>query len=156
MDFKYGRNFADEEIHAEQFQISRSIAQQVAQHGEAVLVEEATEDARFREFKSVAELQLRSIMCVPITVDTRVIGILYVDHNSISRRFTRDDLDFVVAVANRIAIPLNNSKLFHEQKEELCETRERLAQMRDFGTKYRYEKLIGQPMPCARCFSSST
>ncbi len=150
--FKYGRNVNDEEIATEQFRISRSIAQNVAKTGKPILVAEATEDERFRDVKSVADLQLRSILCVPIRIKDDVIGILYVDHASISRRFTRDDLDFVMAVAERIAIPLNASKMFAEQQEELAETRQKLAQMRDIGTKYRYDKIIGKTQAMQKVF----
>ena len=77
------------------------------------------QDARFKEFKSVLELQLRSILCAPLKVADEVIGIVYVDHNSISRKFGNEDMNFLVAITDALARPIQRAMLFREKEEEL-------------------------------------
>ncbi|MBI3724104.1 sigma 54-interacting transcriptional regulator, partial [bacterium] len=153
---QHGRNMESE---TPELRISHGIAREVARTGEPVLIAEALEDDRFREFKSVMDLKLRSIICAPIVTAAdggrpqEILGVIYVDHNAIARRFTKEDLRFLQAIAGRVAIPLKNSRTLKETETQLAEARAQLKTSQDqLETKYKYDKIIGATEPMQRIF----
>jgi diguanylate cyclase (GGDEF)-like protein len=148
LEFRYGRNMDNEVVNVAEGEISLGIAKEVARRGEAMLIEEALDDDRFRSFKSVLDLRLRSILCAPIKLGDEVLGVVYVDHNSISRHFNNEDLNFLRAIAERIAVPLANSKRLDDAERKLREAQVQLqASQNALQTKYRYENIIGRSKP---------
>jgi Nif-specific regulatory protein len=144
--FRHGRNLDDKVVGSPELKISNNIAADVAKTGQAVMVSEAIEDDRFRDFKSVMDLGLRSILCAPIKVDDGdILGVIYVDHNQVARNFTREDLNFLVAIADKVAIPLKNSKRLRETEDRLALAEARLkSQASQLQTKYSYDTIIGR------------
>src|SRR5207302_1200733 len=57
-------------------------------------------------------------MCAPLKPREDVIGVLYVDHLSMSNPFTDDDLDLLTAFANQAAIAIENSQLTRRLQDE--------------------------------------
>jgi Nif-specific regulatory protein len=144
--FRHGRGIDDKVINSPELKISNSIARDVARTGEAVHVQEAVEDGRFKDFKSVMDLKLRSIICAPIKdKDGEVLGVIYVDHNQVARNFSPEDLNFLAAIAQKVSIPIKNSKMLREtaDKLEVAEARLRSASQQ-LQTKYRYDSIIGR------------
>lgn len=66
-------------------------------------------DTRFNKFQSVAELEIRSFMCVPIRHHDKVLGTIYVDSRGGGKRFTEDDLNFLLAFTNVAGNALHNA-----------------------------------------------
>ena len=143
--FRHGRNLDDKVVGSPELKISNNIAADVAKSGQAVMVSEAIEDDRFRDFKSVMDLGLRSILCAPIKDDDEILGVIYVDHNQVARNFTREDLNFLVAIADKVAIPLKNSKRLRETEDRLALAEARLkSQASQLQTKYSYDSIVGR------------
>ncbi len=101
---------------AEDFRISRSVARQVAESGEAIYTSNAQEDERFANNKSVMELNLRSILCVPLKTKDRLIGVCYLDNRVATRPFVRDDLYLFNLLAEQAAIAIEKAKLYDDLK----------------------------------------
>jgi len=97
---------------AEDFQISRSVANRVAARGESEYTSNAQEDPRYAHQKSVAELNLRFIICVPLKVKDRVIGVCYLDNQSRAGLFGKSDLRLFELFAEQAAIAIENAKLY--------------------------------------------
>jgi len=101
--------------------ISRSIVDHVLGQKKAVLSQDAGDDKNLPSSASIADLKIRSIMCVPLlTPDNKALGILQLD-TSDRRQFNEDDLDVLLAVAGHAAISIQNASML----ESLLE-RERL------------------------------
>jgi phosphoserine phosphatase RsbU/P len=93
--------------------ISRSIVEHVLGQKKAVLSQDAGDDKNLPVSASIADLKIRSIMCVPLlTPDNQALGILQLD-TSDRRQFIQDDLDVLAAVASQAAIFIQNASL-HE------------------------------------------
>jgi len=86
--------------------ISHTIAKKVIRDRVSVLVNDAVLDERFCDASSVQELQVRSILCTPIWHGEKVAGLIYLDHLMHAYAFTEADREFLVAVANLIALRL--------------------------------------------------
>jgi signal transduction histidine kinase len=112
LHFAVARNMRRQDIDELSFQVSRSIVNRVAETAEPVLTDNASEDPRFADSVSIATYILRSILCVPLQVKNRTIGVLYVDNRVRIDHFTPDDLDLLTAFANQAAVAIANARLF--------------------------------------------
>ncbi|MGC8639657.1 MAG: SpoIIE family protein phosphatase [Isosphaeraceae bacterium] len=96
-----------------QVSISRSIVNHVLVQKKAVLSQDASMDKNLPTSASIADLKIRSVMCVPLlTPDGQALGILQLD-TSDRKQFHQEDLDVLTAVASQAAIAIQNAAL-HE------------------------------------------
>ncbi|MBN1483771.1 MAG: HAMP domain-containing histidine kinase [Chloroflexia bacterium] len=112
LHFAVARNMRRQDLEEESFQVSWSVVNRVAEATEPVLTDNASEDPRFADSVSIATYVLRSILCVPLLVKNRCIGVLYVDNRVRIGHFTPDDLDLLTAFANQAAVAIENARLF--------------------------------------------
>jgi sigma-B regulation protein RsbU (phosphoserine phosphatase) len=93
--------------------ISRSIVNHVLGQKKAVLSQDAGNDKNLPTSASIADLKIRSVMCVPLlTPDNQALGILQLD-TSDRKQFLQEDLDVLAAVASQAAIAVQNAAM-HE------------------------------------------
>ncbi|MBN1873181.1 MAG: GAF domain-containing protein [Anaerolineae bacterium] len=103
--------------------ISYSVLSSVAQSQQPILLQDALTDERFGTQSSVLELNLRSVLCVPLLSHTVLIGMIYADNRSVSGRFSQADLDLMTIFANQAAAAIDNARLY----EDLFEANKQLA-----------------------------
>lgn len=60
--------------------------------------------------ESLVTFQVRSLLCVPLTVFQKVIGCIYLDTTSPTRRFDREHLELVASIAGISAVALENAR----------------------------------------------
>lgn len=116
LHFAVARNMRQQDIEESSFQVSRSIVNRVAETAEPILTDNASQDPRFADSVSIVAYVLRSILCVPLQVKNRTIGVLYVDNRVRIGHFTPEDLGVLTAFANQAAVAIENARLF----EHIC------------------------------------
>ncbi|MGB9723785.1 MAG: ATP-binding protein [Chloroflexia bacterium] len=116
LHFAVARNMRRQDLEESAFQVSRSIVNRVAETAEPILTDNASQDPRFADSVSIATYVLRSILCVPLQVKNRTIGVLYVDNRVRIGHFTPEDLNLLTAFANQAAVAIENARLF----EHVC------------------------------------
>lgn len=104
--------------------VSTSVVKQVAETGVGILTENASEDGRFDQQKSVIGFQLRSILAVPLKVRDDVIGVVYCDNRIMAGLFKPSDLNLLNAFANQAAVAIQNARLFGELEAQVKQTTE--------------------------------
>lgn len=93
---------------------SRSIVKQCMETVEAFLSDDASADSRFALSQSIADFRIRSVMCAPLwTQDGQAIGVIQLDTQDRSKKFTKDDLNLLMGVASQASVALENARL-HE------------------------------------------
>jgi serine phosphatase RsbU (regulator of sigma subunit) len=94
---------------------SRAIVRECLRTVQAFLSDDATSDARFSMSQSIADFRIRSVMCAPLwSQDTgKAFGVIQLDTQDRTKKFTQDDLTLLMAVANQASIALENARL-HE------------------------------------------
>ena len=107
-------NLCREDMVQEEFKISTSIAREVARSGRSVYSSDAQNDDRYARQQSVIELHLRSIMCVPVKVMDRIIGVCYLDNSSHARMFLKSDLYLFELYAQMVANALHNAHVHNK------------------------------------------
>jgi signal transduction histidine kinase len=113
LQFKTAYNLCKESMMEEDFKISNSIANTVANTGRSIYTSDAQMDERYANQKSVLELHLRSIMCVPLKIKSKVIGIIYLDNSSEAKIFLKSDLYLFELLAQQAAHAIHNANLYN-------------------------------------------
>jgi transcriptional regulator with GAF, ATPase, and Fis domain len=98
--------------------VSRTVARQVLEQGIAMLGSDVPSSSELREVESLAASQVRSLLCVPLTVFQRVIGCIYLDSDSLSNRLNEEHLQLVTAIAGISAVALENARRLHWLEQE--------------------------------------
>jgi len=112
LQFRTVHNIQKEMLEEKDFKISNSIADEVAQTGQPVFASDAQADERFAKQQSILELHLRSIMCVPLKIKDRIIGVIYLDNSSDAKIFLQSDLYLFELFAEQASIAIENAKLY--------------------------------------------
>ncbi|HEX9330738.1 MAG TPA: adenylate/guanylate cyclase domain-containing protein [Anaerolineales bacterium] len=124
MSIRIARNWEQESINQNEFAISRTVIQRVIDGGEALLTTNAREDPRFGGQESIIAFNLRSILCVPLTVKAKIIGVIYADNRIRSGIFSESDRDLLLGFADQAAVSIENARLFSSLKRTLEEVTE--------------------------------
>ena len=98
--------------------VSRTVARQVLEQGIAILGTDVPRSGDLREIESLAASQVRSLLCVPLTVFQRVIGCIYLDSNSPGNRLHEEHLQLVTAIAGISAVALENARRLQWLEQE--------------------------------------
>ena len=153
LEFKIARDRDKEPLEREAFTISLSIVNDVAQRGEPLFISDILEDNRFKDQKSVLDLQLKRAVCVPLVLEKSIIGVIYTDSSRLSPAFSKDDMSIITAFAAQATIAIENAKLHgkivHSQ-ESLAIENLRLRQ--ELSGKYEYSGIIGRSKPMQEIF----
>lgn len=117
---KYRRTGDDET-----FRISRTILRTVLEQKTGILSADATTDARFQASESIANLTIRSMMCVPMLgLDGEPMGVISIDTQNPFNQFQEEDLDLLVAVAGQAALSYESARLLTTALEKQKQDRE--------------------------------
>jgi len=118
----------EEEIKRITLSLGEGIAGWVAQNGEPLIVNAPEKDPRF--FKGVDErtdFKTRNLMCVPVKVKEKVIGVLEAINKKEGKGFDQEDLALLTSLADQVAIALDNARLYQELEEMFFQMAESLA-----------------------------
>ncbi|MEZ5949165.1 MAG: FHA domain-containing protein [Planctomycetaceae bacterium] len=99
----------------EHLAISRTILQRALQSHEAILSEDLADDTRFRDSHSASALEIRSMMCAPLSgANDEPFGAIQLTTRNLKKIFTQDDLDLLVSVAAQAGLAVENTRLHSE------------------------------------------
>ena len=107
--------------HADQPQlvrVSRTIARQVMKENVAILGVDVPASGKLSEVESLAVSEVRTLLCVPLTVFQRAIGCIYLDSTNSADRFQEDHLQLLTAIAGISAVALDNARRLQWLEEE--------------------------------------
>ncbi len=121
MATRVARNWEQESLNQNEYEVSRTVIQRVIELGESVLTTNAQQDPRFGGQQSIIAFNLRSILCVPLKVKNDLIGVIYADNRIRSGIFTDSQKELLVAFSNQAAIAIDNARLFESLRSTLSE-----------------------------------
>jgi signal transduction protein with GAF and PtsI domain len=119
--------------------MGEGIAGKVAKENRPIVVKDVTKEKEYKH-KDIAKKEgLRSLLCVPLSVRGRVIGVINC-YTSKPHDFTETEIDTLTTIANEAAVAIENAELLLKSKgfQEELEVRKRLERakgilMRDEG-----------------------
>jgi transcriptional regulator with GAF, ATPase, and Fis domain len=97
--------------------VSRTIARRVLEQGLAILGSDVP-GTGLASVESLIALQVRSLLCVPLSIYQRTIGCIYLDTINVGDRFNEDHLELVTAIAGISAVALENARRLQWLEQE--------------------------------------
>lgn len=97
---------------------STTIVGQVIETRKPLLTNNAQFDTRFSAGESIIIRGLRAILCSPMLVQDRLIGVVYVDTTMKQGTFRPDDLHLLQAVSGLAARAIENARLYAVAREK--------------------------------------
>lgn len=102
--------------------LSRTIVNKVLTDKQGILSADATSDDQFQSSESIANLSIRSMMCVPmLNLEGEPTGLINIDTLNPLNQFKPEDLDLLLAVAGQAALSFESARLlvsFMEKKKQ--------------------------------------
>ena len=145
VDVKVARNVNKENIADAVTQLSDSIVAKVIRTRKPVIVSDAMRDDEFAAAKSVMQLKVSSVICVPLLDRGRLIGLIYVGNDSIRDLFQQDTLRVLTVFASQASLIVANALLLNELRIDNRRLHERLEQ-------YRFGEIVGTSPPMQQVF----
>ncbi len=132
LDVKIARNLRKENIADAVSQLSDSIVAKVVATRRPVIISDAMHDTEFAAAKSVMQLRLSSVICVPLLDRGRLLGIIYVGNDSIVNLFQETTMRVLTVFAAQASLIVANALLLDELRVDNRRLAERLEAVR-FG-----------------------
>ena len=98
--------------------VSRTIAQKVMKDNVAILGVDVRSSGNLRDVESLVASDVRSLLCVPLSVFQRMIGCIYLDSTNVVNRFHEDHLQLMAGVAGISAVALDNARRLQWLEQE--------------------------------------
>ncbi|HEX7699868.1 MAG TPA: sigma 54-interacting transcriptional regulator, partial [Kofleriaceae bacterium] len=145
IDVKIARNLNRENIADAVSQLSDSIIAKVVRSRKPVIVSDAMRDDEFSAAKSVMQLKVSSVICVPLLDRGRLLGLIYVGNDSIRDLFQQDTLRILTVFSSQASLIVANALLLNELRVDNKRLSERLEQ-------YRFGEIVGTSPPMQQVF----
>ncbi|MDZ4768634.1 MAG: GAF domain-containing protein [Chloroflexota bacterium] len=121
LEIAVARNWDRENIGEEDAGFSRSVVAHALEENQAIITTNAQADKRFANVKSIMAHNLRSILCVPLAITGRPIGVLYADNRITNDVFRHEAIPLLTAFGTQAAIAIGNAQRYGEVKRDLAE-----------------------------------
>ncbi|MFP2924555.1 AAA family ATPase [Pyxidicoccus sp. 3LG] len=122
-------------VGAVQPEVADSIVRYVERTRETVVLGDAAHVGPFQKDAYVARTRARSVLCIPVLKQKKLVALLYLENHLVSEAFTQERCRVLELLAAQAAISLENAKLYdtldHRVKkrtEELRQSNEELSQ----------------------------
>ena len=97
--------------------LSSTIINYVALTKESVVLNDATCKGQFIKDSYITQNKPKSILCVPLINQDKLISIVYLENNLTTEAFTPDRLEVIKLLSAQAAIAIANAKLYLEVKK---------------------------------------
>jgi PAS domain S-box-containing protein len=111
-------------------ELPESILNYVIRTRESVVLDDASDSNLYSEDAYVRRKRPRSVLCLPIVKQTKLVGALYLENNLTPRAFTSDRVAVLDLLASQAAISLENARLYAELEQENLERKQAEDELR--------------------------
>src|SRR4029077_20157299 len=101
----------------------QSVLRYVGRTKESVLLHDASSEKQFSADEYIHRHPARSILCLPLLKETRLVGVLYLENNLAPHVFTPDRIVVLKLLASQAAISLEKIRLYDDLQEREAKIR---------------------------------
>jgi GAF domain-containing protein/HPt (histidine-containing phosphotransfer) domain-containing protein len=106
----------------------------VARTRDTVVVDDATSHGPFADYAYIHQNAVKSLLCMPILNQGKLVAILYAENNATTHAFTSERLSLLQVIASQAAISITNARLYDRLEDKVAErTRELVDRNRDIA-----------------------
>jgi len=98
--------------------VSRTIVKRVFQERVGLVVSDVVNQETLRAIPTLADLQVRSLLCVPLVTANKTIGAIYLDSRSPAEHFDESHLQVMTAVAGITSLAIDNVRHWERLQQE--------------------------------------
>ena len=98
--------------------VSRTVVDRVLQEGVGLVVSDVSSEDSLRDARTLTDLRVRSLLCVPLTISGTVVGAIYLDSKNPAQRFDENHLQVMAAVAGIASLALDNVRHWEQLRQE--------------------------------------
>jgi len=95
-----------------------SVLHYVVRTHDSVLLDDAAAQERFSSDEYIRDKQVRSLLCLPLVKQAKLIGVLYLENNLAPSVFTSERLAILKMLASQAAISIENARLYADLVSE--------------------------------------
>ena len=99
-------------------QVSRTVVQRVVRERTGLVVNDVLSDKALSQVRTVTELQIRSVLCVPLIAAGKILGSIYLDSQHQTDQFDETRLQVMSAIAGIAALALGNVQHIERLQKE--------------------------------------
>ncbi|MFL6436079.1 MAG: sigma 54-interacting transcriptional regulator [Terriglobales bacterium] len=107
--------------------VSRTVLARVMREQSALMVNDVSTHLELRKSASFANLPVRSLICVPVSVSGKIASVIYVDTQDSRVHFDDNHLQMLTAIASLTSLALNNISYVEALKQENRELRTQIT-----------------------------
>jgi PAS domain S-box-containing protein len=104
-------------------ELPKSALHYVIRTQESVILDDAASQTLFSEDAYVRQRRPRSVLCLPLVKQTKLIGVLYLENRLAPRVFTPTRIAALKLLASQAAISLENTRLYRDLEEREAKIR---------------------------------
>lgn len=97
--------------------VSKTLVEEVLTYRKGILSAEAAKDDRFKHTTSLSLADISSMICVPLLVKDKALGVLYIDTTVNSMPLGEHELRMLTAIALELSICCENANLYNMLKD---------------------------------------
>ncbi len=129
-------------------EFSKSVIEEVTKTKRTIIANDAISEKGFKNYESVRINKIRSILCIPIVTDGKVLGALYLDSRKNPRLFSKEEKEFFSLLSALLADSLTSALEYKRIKDEAIILKQNIR------THFGPEDLIGKSKKMQEIFDN--
>jgi PAS domain S-box-containing protein len=98
-------------------ELPETVLHTVIRTRQSVIIDDAAAQNPFSTDQYFRQTQIRSVLCLPLVKQAKLIGVLYLENNLASHVFTTARISVLELLASQAAISLENARLYNDLQE---------------------------------------
>src|SRR5258706_10871833 len=98
-------------------ELPESVLHYVIRTRESIILDDALAQNPFSADEYICQKHARSVLCLPLVKQSKLIGVLYLENNLASHVFTPERISVLELLASQAAISLENARLYRDLGE---------------------------------------
>ena len=107
--------------------VPESLLNYVTRTRETVVKHDAVREGRFTKDPYIQGHQTKSILCVPLINQGKLIGIVYLENNLTTGAFTPERVEVLQILSGQAAIAIENAQFYHTLEQKVADRTAKLA-----------------------------
>ncbi|MDZ7956601.1 MAG: ATP-binding sensor histidine kinase [Aulosira sp. DedQUE10] len=115
--------------------VPKKLINYVARTQQPLVIRDAKLDPISNKDSYIQKYECKSILCVPIFYQAKLIGIFYLENNLITGAFTPERLELLKILSSQAAIAIKNARLYAKEQEKSQDLAAALLQLQQTQTQ---------------------
>ncbi len=131
LTIKAARGLGEKIISSAKVEVGKGVSGLVAKTGEPLLIKDIESDERFLKLKSHGRYSSKSLICVPLKVGDRVIGVLNGNNKKVREELSTHDLSLLSVFASQASVTIERARLYRSLEIKADEVKRAYSRLQE-------------------------